>query len=87
MKNTITKTATFNVKGSEIEFSEIEFIAKGDTESQTGLLIHDTEDEFHDGDGIASAWMPQTAEEAEAIIENEWLESCFREEGGMYWLD
>lgn len=71
-----------------VEFTEIEYIFPGETETQDGLLIHDLNDEFHDGDMIVGhgCTLPESAEDAAMILESE-TGSCFHVENGVYIIE
>lgn len=68
-----------------IEFTEIEYSYNGET--LNGLLVHDLNDTNRDGDGIMGNGvdLPETAEEAQALIETEFIETSFRQRAdGIY---
>lgn len=64
-------TKTFKINGSEVEFTEVTAIWHEEPESgrRTAILIHDTADEFRDGDGVAfEAEMPEDETDAENLL-------------------
>ena len=74
---------------NNIEFTEIEYIYDGETETQVGLYVHDLNDINHDGDAIYGngVELPTTKEDADNIIANEFGNTCFHEENGIYFID
>ena len=70
------------------EYTEIEYIYGNDNESQIGILVHDLKDEFRDGDMIIGngAELPETEEDAEALLANETGSSNFHEVDGLYFV-
>ena len=65
---------TFN----EVEFTTCTFIPACDPENRVdGVLVHDLNDEFGDGDGVIACDMPEDAEQASDMLMNEYLESDF----------
>lgn len=67
------------------EFTEIRYYFNG--EILNGLLIHDLNDTNRDGDGIMGNGvdLPETAEDAEAMIETEAIETNFMQyDDGIY---
>lgn len=66
-------------------FTEITYRMEG--EDLEGLLIHDENDTFHDGDMIVGCELPETVEEAEIILANETGISTFHIEDGMYIIE
>lgn len=59
---------TFNVNGHEVEFTSCTAI--GDTERQNAVYVHDTTDEFSDGDGVLfGVDVPESAEEAADLLD------------------
>lgn len=63
---------TFNVNGHEVEFTSCTAIAAsiGDTERQNAVYVHDTTDEFSDGDGVLfGVDVPESAEEAAGLLD------------------
>lgn len=69
------------------EFTEIEYIYDGET--YEGLYVHDLNDINHDGDAIYGngVELPATEEDANFIIRNEFGNTCFHEENGIYYID
>ena len=66
---------TYNIGGRDVEFTEVWATIEG--ERLPRVLVHDTADEWHDGDGILGDLesLPETdAEAADALI-NEHLET------------
>lgn len=43
---------SFTYKGTEIEVAAIRFVYGSEETVQDGILVHDSSDEFHDGDAI-----------------------------------
>ena len=65
-------TKSFILQGREVEFTECTAIASsiGDTERQNAVFVHDTTDEFGDGDGVIfGVLMPTSNEEAAALMD------------------
>ncbi len=74
---------TFTVNGKEVEFAEITVVFEGET--MNGLLIHDVDDEYSNGDCITTEYdMPEDNEDAENIIENACFLCCFTYENEKY---
>lgn len=66
-----TVGAIFEVNGHEVEFTPCTAIATCalETERSSAIFVHDTTDEFCNGDGVIfGAWMPTSNEEAEDIM-------------------
>ena len=66
-----TVGAIFEVDGHEVEFTPCTAIATsaGETERSSAIFVHDTTDEFGDGDGVIfGVLMPTSNEEAEALM-------------------
>lgn len=62
----------FTIYGKDVEFTSCTAIAAsiGDTVRQTAVLVHDLDDEFHDGDGVLfGVTVPEDEEEARSILE------------------
>lgn len=65
-----TVGAIFEVNGHDVEFTPCTAIATcaDETERSSAIFVHDTTDEFGDGDGVIfGVWMPTSAEEAEGL--------------------
>lgn len=65
-------TRSFEIDGRTVEFTEVTAIWHQEPESgrRDAILIHDTSDEFKDGDGVVfEADMPESAEDAETLLE------------------
>ena len=61
---------------NDIEFTACTFIPACDPESRvTGIYIHDLNDEFGDGDGVAACDIPEDAEQASDMLFNEYVET------------
>lgn len=63
---------TFEINGHEVEFTSCTAVAAsiGDTVRQMAVLVHDLDDEFHDGDGVLfGVTVPENEEEARSILE------------------
>lgn len=60
----------FNVNGHEIEITTCTAIAAeiGESVRANALYVHDTEDEFSDGDSVYFEQMPQDDAEAEEML-------------------
>lgn len=81
-------TNTFTVNGKQIEITETTAIYGGDELST--LLLHDLDDEFHDGDCITADYvaMPEDDDEAETLIMNaNWTEYWHRDDEGRIICD
>ena len=80
--------ATFTINGKEVEFKKVSVIITEDGEKKelTGLLLHDTDDTFHNGDAITTEYseLPESEQEAQDCITNAHWESDFTEENGKY---
>lgn len=66
-----TVGAIFEVDGHEVEFTPCTAIptCAGETERLSAIFVHDTTDEFGDGDGVIfDVLMPTSNEEAEDIM-------------------
>ncbi len=64
-------TKTIKVDGREIEFTEVTAIWHGAPEEgrREAVLIHDTTDEFHDGDMVVfEAAMPEDEADAKNLL-------------------
>lgn len=64
-------TRSFEINGRTVEFTEVTAIWHQEPEAgrREAILIHDTTDEFRDGDGlIFEADMPENTEDAEILI-------------------
>ena len=61
---------TFNVNGHEIEITPCTAIAAeiGESVRANALYVHDTEDEFGDGDSVYFEQMPRDDDEAEEML-------------------
>lgn len=62
----------FEINGHEVEFTSCTAVAAsiGDTVRQMAVLVHDLDDEFHDGDGVLfGVTVPENEEEARSILE------------------
>lgn len=62
----------FNVNDHEVEFTSCTAIATsiGDTKRQNAVYVHDTTDEFCDGNGVLfGAEVPESAEEAADLLD------------------
>lgn len=65
-------TKTFEINGREVEFTEVTAIWHEEPEAgrRQAILIHDTTDEFQNGDGVVfEADMPEDEEGAENLLE------------------
>lgn len=81
-------TRTFNVNGKQVEMTETTAVFFGD--ELTTILLHDVDDEFHDGDCITSDFsgFPETDDEAETLINNcYWATYWHRDENGKIICD
>lgn len=79
-------------KGTEIEITAIRFIYGDDTTVQDGLLVHDTSDEFGDGDAIyGNSWtigMVQDEADVESLLTSGDCSTCFsRNDDGTYTVE
>lgn len=75
-----TVGAIFEVDGHEVEFTPCTAIATsaGETERSSAIFVHDTTDEFCDGDGVIfGVWMPTSAEEAEGLTMDESIDTYY----------
>ena len=75
-----TVGAIFEVDGHEVEFTPCTSIATsaGETERSSAIFVHDTTDEFCDGDGVIfGVWMPTSAEEAEGLTMGESIDTYY----------
>lgn len=67
------KTMQYN--GRTVELTDILYRYEKEPELQCGVLVHDTEDKFHDGDAIyGNGWMIDSLEsesDLETMLENE----------------
>lgn len=73
-------TKSFEIRGRKVEFTEVTAIWHLDPEAgrREVILIHDTTDEFRDGDGVIfEAETPENAEDAEILLSNETPETYF----------
>lgn len=64
-------TRNFEISGRTVEFTEVTAIWHEEPESgrRPAILIHDTTDEFNDGDGVVfDANMPEDEEDAECLL-------------------
>ena len=70
-------------------FTEITYRMHDEEVEQYGLLIHDENDTFHDGDMIIGngGEIPETEEDAEIILTNETGSYAFHIEDGLYIID
>ncbi len=62
---------TFKISGKEVEFEQVTAVFEMEAEAgrRPAILIHDAEDEFHDGDGVIfETDIPESAEEAEDML-------------------
>ena len=69
----------FVLEDRTITFTDVAVVLKSG-EVNEGLLLHDSTDPWHDGDEICCTGvsMPETAEEAEYMLENEnWQNTSF----------
>ena len=84
-------TKTFTVEGKEVEFAKISVIITedGNQEELQGLLLHDTDDTFYDGDCITTEYseLPESEQEAQDFITNAHWESDFTMENGKFKLN
>lgn len=65
-------TRSFEISGRTVEFAEVTAIWHQEPEAgrRDAILIHDTADQFKDGDGVVfDADMPESAEDAETLLE------------------
>lgn len=72
-------TKTFEICGRDIEFTEVTAIWHGEPDSgrRSAILIHDTTDEFKNGDGVVfEADMPEDEYDAENLL-NETTETYY----------
>lgn len=80
---------TFTVNGKKVTFTETTAIYENDEVLET-LLLHDEDDEFHDGDCITAdyAAFPDTDEEAEYLITNSyWATYWHKNDDGIIVCD
>ena len=72
-----------NITINDITFTEI------DTNYGPGILMHYEPDIYNDGDQITANTdcLPENAEDAEIMIQNEPWTSYFHEENGVYYFD
>ena len=77
---------TINYKGRKIEITEIKFTFAKETTLQDGILIHDMEDEFSDGDMIygVSADTIQDAGDIAQLFEDTGCTVFTRNQDGTY---
>ncbi len=63
----------FTINGNKVTFEEIRYVYGDETEIQDGLLVHEGNDEFNDGDCIIGNMntMPETDEDAADMLEYE----------------
>ena len=56
MKGLDFMTKTFTINGKEVEFKKVSVIITEDEKKEefAGLLLHDVDDTFHDGDAITT---------------------------------
>lgn len=75
-----TVGAIFEVNGHEVEFTPCTAIATcaDETERSSAIFVHDTTDEFGDGDGVIfGVLMPASNEEAEDMIMYEFIDTYY----------
>ena len=75
-----TVGAIFEVNGREVEFTPCTAIptCAGETERLSAIFVHDTTDEFGDGDGVIfDVLMPTSNEEAEAMVMYEFIDTYY----------
>lgn len=61
----------FTINEKNVEFTSCTAISTGDTVRQTAVLVHDLDDEFHDGDGVIfGVDVPECVEDAVSIMED-----------------
>lgn len=77
---------TINFNGHGIEVSSIRFTFADEATSQEGILIHDTSDEFSNGDMIygVSADTIQSADDLKQLFEDTGCTVFTRNEDGTY---
>ena len=78
-------TNIYTVNGKQVEFTQISMIYDGI--EVEGLLLHEIDDEFHNGDCITSEidYLPGDDEEAKTIIENcWWITYWHKDDNGFY---
>lgn len=64
-------TRNFDIGGRTVEFTEVTAIwhQEPETGRREAILIHDTTDEFRNGDGVVfEADMPESVEDAEVLL-------------------
>lgn len=70
---------TFTINGKEVEFTDCTAISCDFPEAgrQRGVYVHDLDDEFCDGNGVIfnDFTCPEDADEAEAMLVNEYLDT------------
>ena len=80
--------ATFTINGKEVEFTKVSVIITedGNQEELQGLLLHDTDDTFYDGDCITTEYseLPVNDEDAKDFLANFCWETDFTEKNGKY---
>ena len=69
-----------------VEFREIKYVYGNETDVQNGILIHDLNDIFHDGDTIIgnNSALPETEEDAETILTDTAQTSYWTFDDGIY---
>ena len=87
-----TTMKSIQYKGTEIEITAIRFIHGDDTIVQDGLLVHDTSDEFGDGDAIyGNGWtigIVQDEADVESLLTSGDCSTCFsRNDDGTYTVE
>lgn len=77
---------TINYKGMDIEITAIRFTFADETTIQDGILIHDTNDEFSNGDVIygVSADLIQDTSDLAQLFEDTGCTVFTRNEDGTY---
>lgn len=82
--------ATFKINGKEVEFKKVSVIIKedGKQEEIQGLLLHDIDDEFKNGDAITTEYtnLPEDEKEAQDLIINAYWDTYFSIDGEKYIL-
>ena len=82
--------ATFKINGKEVEFKKVSVIIKedGKQEEIQGLLLHDIDDDFKNGDAITTEYtnLPENEKEAQDLIINAYWDTYFSIDGEKYIL-
>ena len=83
--------ATFTINGKEVEFKKVSVIITEDGEKKelAGLLLHDVDDTFHDGDAITTEHdeLPEDDETAKDFLVNFNWDSDFKIENDKYMIN